>query len=92
PLGKDDIRRIIDLLVASVNDRIKDREITLRVTDAAAVYITDQAYDPSYGARPLRRYIQKHIETLIAKELLADNIHPGDTVTVDAGADGLVVG
>ena len=84
PLKKADIRRIIDLQIADINKRISDRELSLEITDAAADLITDEAYDPSFGARPLKRYLQKHVETLLAKQILADEVHTGDTVTLDA--------
>ena len=91
PLKKADIRRIIDLQVADINKRIADRELALDITDGAAEFIADEAYDPSFGARPLKRYLQKHVETLLAKKILADEVHTGDTVTLDVKDGELVV-
>ncbi|MEE3467122.1 MAG: ATP-dependent chaperone ClpB [Eubacterium sp.] len=91
PLRKDDIRRIIDLQVADINRRIADRELCLSVTDAAADFIAEEAYDPSFGARPLKRYLQKHVETLLAKKILADEVHSGQTVTLDLSGGELVL-
>ena len=84
PLTKDDIRHIIDLQAADINRRIEDRELTLSLTTAAKDLIADEAYDPGFGARPLKRYLQKHVETLLAKKILSDEVHEGDTVTIDS--------
>ncbi len=89
PLSRRDISGIIRLLLADMNRRIADKEISLRLTDRAMEYITAQAYDPTYGARPLKRYLQKHVETLLAKKILADEVHAGEVLTLDAGTDGL---
>ena len=83
PLTKDNIRGIIDLMVKDLNRRLADRQITIRLTDAAKKYVADHSYDPSYGARPLRRYLQKHVETLSAKLILEDKVHEGDTIEID---------
>ena len=91
PLSRGDISGIIDLLIADVNRRIADKEITLSITDAARNFITDQAYDPAYGARPLKRYLQKNVETLLAKKILADEVSMGDALTLDAAEQGLVI-
>lgn len=89
PLSRKDISGIIDLLVEDVNKRIEDKEISLTLTDKARDYITEQAYDPAYGARPLKRYLQKNVETLLAKKILADEVHTGDVLTLDATESGL---
>lgn len=89
PLSKENICGIIDLLIADVNKRLADKELTLVLTDRAMAYITEQAYEPAYGARPLKRYIQKNVETLLAKKILADEVHLGETLTLDAGENGL---
>ena len=89
PLSKENICGIIDLLIADVNKRLADKELTLVLTDRAMTYITEQAYEPAYGARPLKRYIQKNVETLLAKKILADEVHLGETLTLDAGENGL---
>ena len=83
PLSKSDIRGIIDLLVKDINRRIEDKEISLTVTDRALDYIVEKAYDPVYGARPLKRYLQKNVETLAAKLILSDGVHTGDTILID---------
>lgn len=83
PLTRENIRGIIDLLVAELNRRLADRELSVELTEAARQKIVDNAYEPAYGARPLRRYIQKNVETLLAKKILADEIHAGETFVID---------
>ncbi len=83
PLTKDNVRGIVDLLVADLARRLDDRQLTLRVTDAAKEQIITAGYDPVYGARPLKRYLQSHLETLLARRILSDNPAPGTTITVD---------
>ncbi|MDY3909361.1 MAG: ATP-dependent chaperone ClpB [Eubacterium sp.] len=90
PLSRQDISGIIDLLVEDVNKRIADKEISLTLTEKAREYITEKAYDPAYGARPLKRYLQKNVETLLAKKILADKVHMGDVLTLDVAEDGLM--
>ena len=91
PLSKSDIRGIIDLLVKDINRRIEDKEISLTVTDKALDYIVEKAYDPVYGARPLKRYLQKNVETLLAKKMLADEVAVGDVLSLDVENDVLVI-
>ena len=91
PLSKSDIRGIIDLLVKDINRRIEDKEISLTVTDKALGYIEEKAYDPVYGARPLKRYLQKNVETLLAKKMLADEVAVGDVLSLDVENDALVI-
>ena len=91
PLSKSDIRGIIDLLVKDINRRIEDKEISLTVTDKALGYIVEKAYDPVYGARPLKRYLQKNVETLLAKKMLADEVAVGDVLSLDVENDALVI-
>jgi len=91
PLSKSDIRGIIDLLVKDINRRIEDKEISLTVTDRALDYIVEKAYDPVYGARPLKRYLQKNVETLLAKKMLADEVAVGDVLSLDVENDVLVI-
>ena len=91
PLSKSDIRGIIDLLVKDINRRIEDKEISLTVTDRALDYIVEKAYDPVYGARPLKRYLQKNVETLLAKKMLADEVAVGDVLSLDVENDILVI-
>ena len=83
PLTKDNIANIIDLIIADLNKRLEDRQITISLTDEAKQFVADAAYDPSYGARPLKRYIQKHVETLAARLILRDQVDEGDTITID---------
>ncbi|MBP3468693.1 MAG: AAA family ATPase, partial [Lachnospiraceae bacterium] len=83
PLTKDNIAGIVDLIIAELNRRLADREISVKLTQEAKDYITDHGYDPVYGARPLKRYIQKTVETLSAKLILSDAIHARDTILID---------
>ena len=90
PLTKDQIGKIVDLQLEKLAQRLKDRQLNLVVTDKAKEYIIDQGYDISYGARPLKRYIQNNIETLVAKYMLSSDLAPESTVTVDV-SDGEIV-
>ena len=83
PLMKSDIAGIIKLLVADVNKRLADKELSIRLTDAASGFIVDNGYDPVYGARPLKRYLQKNVETLAARLILADGVRAGDCIVID---------
>ena len=83
PLTKDNIGGIVDLLVADMNRRLADKELTIALTDEAKQFIMDNGYDPVYGARPLKRYLQKNVETLAAKLILSDGVHTGDTILID---------
>ncbi len=83
PLTKEDIYHIIDLLVADVNKRLADREIFIKLTEAAKSYVVEGGYDPSYGARPLKRYLQKNVETLAARLMLQGDVGAQDTVVLD---------
>ena len=89
PLTKDNISSIINLLLAELNDRLADRELTLELTDTAKTFITENGYDPVYGARPLKRYMQKHVETLAAKLILGGEVATGDTIVIDVDGDKL---
>ena len=88
PLTKDNISRIVDLCVADLNKRLADRELKLRLTDAAKTFITDHGYDPVYGARPLKRYLQKNVETLAARIILADQVSEGSAIVIDVAPEG----
>lgn len=90
PLTKDNIGHIITLLMADLNKRLVDKEITVELTEEAKQFITDNGYDPVYGARPLKRYLQKHVETLAAKLILADGVRAGDTILIDVKDGNLV--
>ena len=83
PLTKDNIRGIVNLIIADLNRRLEDRDLHLELTEDALKYIVDNAYDPVYGARPLKRYIQKYVETMTAKLILEDRVDSGDTVVID---------
>ena len=83
PLTKDNITHIIDLMVAGVNRRLSDKQLTVVLTPAAKDHIIESAYDPIYGARPLRRYLQHTVETLISRKIIAGEVESGDTLTVD---------
>ena len=84
PLTKQNIRAIIDLLVADVNRRLTERELKIELTEAAKDFVVEGGYDPMYGARPLKRYLQKNVETLAAKLILAGNVGRQDTILIDA--------
>ena len=83
PLTKDNVTHIIDLMVDELNRRLEDKQLTVRLTDQAKTHIIDEAYDPVYGARPLRRYLQHTVETLISRKIIADQVNPGQVLTVD---------
>ena len=83
PLTRDNIGGIVDLVFDSVNERLKDRELQIKLTDAAKTYVADNGYDPVYGARPLKRYLQKNVETLAARVILEGKVSMGDTITFD---------
>ena len=89
PLTKSDIRSIINLLLADLNKRLSDKELRLEMTDEAKDYITDHGYDPVYGARPLKRYVQKHVETLAARIILQGDVVSGDTIIITMEGDSL---
>jgi ATP-dependent Clp protease ATP-binding subunit ClpB len=89
PLTKDNIGGIIHLIIADLNKRLEDKQLTIRLSDEAMQYIVDNAYDPVYGARPLKRYIQKYVETLAAKMILADQVDEGDTIVITVEDDKL---
>lgn len=91
PLTKEDISGILDLLVGDVNRRIEDKELQVCLSDAAKNFVIDAAYDPAYGARPLKRYLQKNLETLLARKILADEVECGDELVVDVENGGLVI-
>jgi ATP-dependent Clp protease ATP-binding subunit ClpB len=88
PLTKDNIGGIIGLIIADINKRLADREISIEIADRAKHYIVENGYDPVYGARPLKRYIQKYVETLAAKLILEDKVRVGDTILIDLSDNG----
>jgi ATP-dependent Clp protease ATP-binding subunit ClpB len=83
PLTKNNIGSIIDLLVDDINKRLADKELVVALSDSAKQFIVDNGYDPVYGARPLKRYLQKNVETLAARLILSDGVHTGDTIKID---------
>ena len=83
PLTKDNIGSIVDLMVKELNDRLADQELSLELTDAAKKDVIDNGYDPVYGARPLKRYLQKYVETLTARKILSGEVHTGDTLVLE---------
>ncbi len=83
PLTKENIDSIIDLMIIDLNKRLKDREITIRLTEQAKDYIVERSYDPAYGARPLKRYLQKNVETLSARLILSDQVQSEDVIIID---------
>jgi ATP-dependent Clp protease ATP-binding subunit ClpB len=91
PLDKKAIRKIVDILLSRLDSRLKDNGLNLSVTDKAKDYIADNGFDALYGARPLKRYIQAHVETLIARRVLTSDASINDVVTVDVDENGFVV-
>ena len=87
PLTKDNISHIVDLQLAELQKRLKDKQLSVKLTDAARQYIIDGGYDPIYGARPLKRFMQAKIETLLARKMIAEDLAPGTEITVDYGPD-----
>lgn len=90
PLTKDNIGGIIDLLIVDLDKRLADRDLHLEVSDAAKAFIVEQGYDPVYGARPLKRYVQKHVETAVAKLILSDTLSQGDVIKIDVDGEQIV--
>lgn len=88
PLTRDNISHIVNLMMDDMNKRLADRNLGVELTEAAKAYVTDYGYDPAYGARPLRRYLQKHVETLAARIILEGNISEGQTIVIDTAEDG----
>lgn len=91
PLTKQNIRGIIDLLVKDLASRVEEKQLKLVITDKAKDAIAEKGYDPVYGARPLKRYLQSKVETLVAKTIIASDLHPGNTLTVDVKGDDFAV-
>lgn len=91
PLAKSEIGNIVDLMIKDLARRLEDKQIKIDITDAAKAYIIDSGYDPVYGARPLKRFIQSKVETLIARAVIGDKLKEGDTVVIDGGGSGLLL-
>ncbi len=90
PLGREEIEAIVDIQVARLAERLAERKLTLRLTDAARAWLADKGYEPAFGARPLKRVIQRHLQDPLALKLLSGEVREGETVEVDAGPEGLV--
>ena len=91
PLTREDITKIVDLMIADVNRRLSDRQLSCEVTPEAKEFIVENGYDPMYGARPLRRFIQRYVETLIAKTILSGDLQMDSRLVVDCQNGGLAV-
>ena len=92
PLTKDNIGGIVDLQLADINRRLAEKDISIALTDKAKSFIIENGYEPAYGARPLKRYLQKHVETLAARVILSDGVAAGDVITIDLDGDKLTAG
>ena len=90
PLSRDNIKDIIDLQLADLQKRLDQKQITLQLTDNAKQFIIDKAYDPIYGARPLKRFLQSHVETMLGRKIIADEIAPDSTVVLDSDGEELL--
>ncbi len=91
PLTKEETGRIVDLLMEQLGRRLADKRLNIRLTPAAKEYVIQRGYDPVYGARPLKRFLQNRVETLVARQIVAGSVHPGGTLVVDTDSDGLKV-
>jgi ATP-dependent Clp protease ATP-binding subunit ClpB len=91
PLNEAQITEIVKLMLKGLNDRLEARHLRVELTDAAMARVIGEGFDPVYGARPLKRYLQSHVETLVARRIVAGDIRPGDVITVDAGENGLFI-
>jgi ATP-dependent Clp protease ATP-binding subunit ClpB len=90
PLTRENIRGIVDLLLRDLSSRLADKRIGIHVTDAAKDFVIASAYDPVYGARPLKRFLQSRVETLIARKIIAEDVAPDTVITIDAENDRLI--
>ena len=91
PLTKENIHGIVDLLISDLNKRLKDKQLKVEITDGARAYIIDSAYDPIYGARPLKRFIQSGIETLLARKIIGGDVAPDSVIYVDFDGSNLTI-
>ena len=92
PLSKEDIHSIIDILMKNLNKRLVNREISIELDPSARDYIIENGYDPVYGARPLKRFLQKHVETLAGRLILGDEVLPGDVIQIHCDGSKLTAG
>ena len=88
PLTREEIRGIVGLMVANLNRRLENRQLKVELTDAAMDAVIDRGFDPNFGARPLKRYLQAHVETLIARRVIAADVAPDSLLTVDVDEHG----
>jgi len=91
PLTKIETTKIIDLMFNDLQKRLKDKQLTITVSNKAKEYIVEQGYDPVYGARPLKRYIQRHVETLIGRMIISNNLNPNTILEIDYDGNNLVI-
>jgi ATP-dependent Clp protease ATP-binding subunit ClpB len=91
PLTKENVFGIVELLVSDLNRRLKDKQLRVELTEAAKDHIVDSAYDPSYGARPLKRFIQSKLETLLARAIIGGQLDPDQTLTIDSEGGNLII-
>ena len=91
PLTKEGVSSIVDILMDELNERLEDRELKVVLTDAAKRFVVDNGYDATYGARPLKRYLQRNVETLAAKKILEGNLSVDSTMTVDVANGALTI-
>lgn len=91
PLSKEDIAQIVDLLIADLNKRMSEKQLKCELTPNAKAFIVENGFDPAYGARPLRRFVQRYVETQISKTILREELFPGQTLVVDAQGDSIVI-
>ena len=89
PLTKENISGIVDLLLEDLSRRLADRQLSMKLTEAAKQYLIDGGYDPVYGARPLKRFIQQKLETLMARKMIAEDLEPGTEIVIDYDGRGL---
>ena len=88
PLTREQIGSIVQLMLKSLNQRLSDRQLSVKLTPAALEAVIDQGFDPVYGARPLKRFLQSHVETLVARRIIAADVKPGEVMTVDVDGNG----
>ena len=91
PLSEENISKIADLIIADLNKRLSDKRITIKLTDKAKKYVINNGYDPSFGARPLKRFIQSSVENLVAKAVLEDKAKEGDEIIIDEKNSELII-
>ena len=91
PLAKDNIKGIVDLMLKELSERLAEKQLSVEVTDRAKDYVIEEGFDPNYGARPLKRFLQSRVETLIARKMIAEDLEPGSRLTVDFDGEKLMV-